>query len=239
MTRVVVAGGSGQVGRRLLAGLAARADCEVAILTRQAGFPMAAPSLRAVPFDYEDPRSYPALFEKPCDILFIALGTTLKQAGGAVGLLKVDRDYPIQLIKALARANPGAKVGLVSAVGADGRAVGAYMRAKRDLEAALVASGLACAIARPSFLLRDDSAGRPVEWLVNRVLSKPWIGLGNLAFSRARRFWKWAPVTPGAVAAALLEATFTLGPGDRRVLEGLDFKRQMGSPPGQILSTRP
>ena len=224
MTRVVVAGGSGQVGQRLLAGLAARTGCEVAVLTRQASFPMEAPNLRAVPFDYEDAAGYRALFEAPCDILFIALGTTLKQAGGAVGLLKVDRDYPIQLIKALAGANPKAKVGLVSAVGADGRALGAYMRAKRDLEAALTKSGLACAIARPSFLLRDDSTGRPAEWLVNRVLSKPWIGLGHLAFPRGHRFWKWAPVAPAAVAAALLEATFTLGSGDHRVLEGRDFK---------------
>lgn len=224
MTRVVVAGGSGQVGRRLLKGLAARPDCEVAVLTRRPGLPLDAPNFRAKTFDFEDPPAYGALFEAPCDVLFIALGTTLKQAGGAPGLLKVDRDYPVQLIQALARAHPNARVGLVSAVGADGHAVGAYMRAKRDLEAVLQASGLAHAIARPSFLLRDDSAGRPAEWLVNRILSKPWLGLGHRVFSKTRRFWKWAPVSPAAVAAALLEATFTLAPGEHRVLEGHAFK---------------
>lgn len=224
--RVAVAGGSGQVGRRLLAGLAARPDCEVAVLTRRPGLPVEAPNLRAVAFDYDDPSAYGSLFQAPCDLLFIALGTTLKQAGGAQGLLKVDRDYPVGLIQALARANPAAKVGLVSAVGADGHAIGAYLRAKRDLEAALFASGLAHAIARPSFLLRDDSTGRPAEWLVNRVLSKPWLGLGRRVFPRGRRFWKWAPVPPAAVAAALLEATFALGPGERRVLEGSAFKER-------------
>src|SRR6185312_8916706 len=152
MTRVVIAGGSGQVGLRLLAGLGARAECEVAVLTRRPGLPVEAPNLRAVPFDYEDDAAYGRLFETPCDLLFIALGTTLRQAGGAAGLIKVDHDYPVRLIQALAAANPAAKVGLVSAVGADGHAIGAYMRAKRDLERTLQASGLAHAIARPSFL---------------------------------------------------------------------------------------
>ena len=224
MMRVVVAGGSGQVGLRLLAGLAARPDCEVAVLTRRPGLTVEAPNLRMTPFDYDDDAAYGWLFDAPCDLLFIALGTTLRQAGGAAGLTKVDHDYPVKLIEALARANPAAKVGLVSAVGADGHAIGAYMRAKRDLEKALLASGLAHAIARPSFLLRDDSAGRPAEWLVNRVLSKPWLGIGRRVFPENRRFWKWAPVSPAAVAAALLQATFDLEPGERRVLEGRAFK---------------
>ncbi|HTL97309.1 MAG TPA: NAD(P)H-binding protein [Holophagaceae bacterium] len=224
MAQVVVAGGTGQVGMRILAGLAARADCAVTMLARRPELPLDGPNLRARIFDYDDAAAYDALFAAPCDVLFIALGTTLKQAGGAAGLRRVDHDYPVRLIGALARANPAAKVGLVSAVGADGHAVGAYLRAKRDLEAVLQASGLAHAIARPSFLLRDDSTGRPAEWLVNRVLSRPWRGLGHLAFPRGRRFWKWAPVSPAAVAGALLEATFDLPPGGRRILEGSDFR---------------
>ncbi len=224
MARVVVAGGSGQVGRRLLAGLAGHDECEVVALTRRADLPLDAPNLRALPFDFEDDRAYATLFARPCDILLIALGTTLKAAGGAAGLIKVDHDYPARLIQVLARANPNAKVGLVSAVGADGRAIGAYLRAKRDLEAALLSSGLAHAIARPSFLLRDDSSGRPAEWLVNRVLSKPWLGVGRLCFPRGRRFWKWAPVSPAAVATALLDAVFELKPHERRVLEGDAFR---------------
>ena len=224
MAQVVVAGGSGQVGMRILAGLAARGDCAVTVLTRRPELPVAAPDLEARVFDYDDAEAYGALFAEPCDVLFIALGTTLKQAGGAAGLRRVDHDYPARLIEALVRANPAAKVGLVSAVGADAHAVGAYLKAKRDLETALRDSRLAHAIARPSFLLRDGSAGRPAEWLVNRVLSKPWRGLGHLAFPRGRGFWKWAPVAPAAVAAALVEATFSLGPGERRILEGRDFK---------------
>lgn len=222
--RVVVAGGSGQVGQRLLKGLAAREDCQVVVLTRRVAPSMDSPQLRTLTFDYEDAEAYGRLFESPCDLLFIALGTTLKQAGGPAGLMKVDRDYPMRLIEALSHANPAARVGLVSAVGADGRAVGAYMRAKKDLESALRKSGLAHAIARPSFLLRDDSAGRPAEWLVNRVLSKPWLGIGHRVFPRGHRFWKWAPVTPSAVADALLEASCALAPGERKVLEGRAFK---------------
>ena len=223
--RIVVAGGSGQVGRRILEGLAARPEEDVAVLVRRPGLPVAAPHFREVIFDYDDPAAYGRLAAEGCDLLFIALGTTLKQAGGAAGLRRVDHDYPLRLLEALAKAHPAAKVGLVSAVGSDGKAVGAYMKAKQDLERALQASGLAHAIARPSFLLRDDSSGRPAEWLVNRVLSKPWLGVGRLCFPRGRRFWKWAPVAPAAVAAALIEATFSLRPGETRVLEGRDFQQ--------------
>lgn len=224
MAHVVIAGGTGQVGRRILEGLAGRSEYEVTVLSRRQTSAVGAPGLTILAFDFEARAAYDELFQSPCDLLFIALGTTLKQAGGPEGLRRVDHDYPVRLIEALAKAHPFAKVGLVSSVGADGRAVGSYLRAKQDLERTLRDSGLAHVIARPSFLLRDDSRGRPAEWLVNRVLSKPWLGIGRRVFPRGSHFWKWAPVQPAAVANALLEATFALSPGEQRVLEGQAFR---------------
>lgn len=220
MIRIVIAGATGQVGRHLAGILASRPGCEVrALVRREGGLP---PGVEALPFDFEDDAACARLGrEIPCDMLLIALGTT-RAAAGPEGFWRVDRDYPVKLIEALARANPAAKVGLVSSVGAD-RPSGLYLRAKAEVEATLRASGLAHAIARPSFLLRSDVSGRPAEWIVSRLLARPWLAAGRL-FPRSRGFWKWAPVTPMDVAKALADATLALQPGASRILESLDLR---------------
>lgn len=221
MTAIVIAGATGQVGRHLAAGLAAREDCAVRALVRRSGGLPA--GVEAIPFDFEDPAAYARLGgEPPCDLLLIALGTT-RAAAGPEGFWRVDRDYPVRLIEALAKANPAARVGLVSSVGAD-RPSGLYLRAKAEVEAALKASGLAHAVVRPSFLLRSDVRGRPAEWIVTRLLARPWLWLGRTFLPRSRGFWKWAPVTPAEVAKALADATFALHPGESRILESFDLR---------------
>ena len=221
MTRnVVVAGGTGEVGRRLLARLAGRPEVEVAALVRRPGLPVRALNLRELPFDFEEEAAYGRLFAEPCDLLLIALGTTRTRAGSDAAFLRVDRDIPLRLIRALAQAQPQARVGLVSSVGAD-RPQGLYLRAKAEVEAALVASGLAHVIARPSFLVSDRAEFRLGETLVLRLLAPAWLTLGRSLFPRSEGWWRWAPVHVREVADALLDATLALGPGQRRVLEGL------------------
>jgi len=219
---VVIAGGSGEVGRQLLALLAQRPELSVRALVRRPGSLPAAPNLEEIPFDYENPAAYGTLFARPCDLLLIALGTTRAKAGSAEAFLRVDRDYPMRLISALATTHPGAKVGLVSSVGAD-RGKGLYLGAKATVEAELEASGLSHAIARPSFLRSDRREFRLLEVLVNRLIAPLWLILGRMAFAGSPAWWRWAPVHVREVAAALLEAGLSLKPGQRRVLEGLDL----------------
>ncbi|MCE1205312.1 MAG: NAD(P)H-binding protein [Holophagaceae bacterium] len=219
---VVIAGGSGEVGRQLLALLAQRPELSLRALVRQLGSLPASANLEEVPFDFEDSAAYGPLFARPCDLLLIALGTTRAKAGSAEAFLRVDRDYPMRLISALATTHPGAKVGLVSSVGAD-RGKGLYLGAKATVEAELAASGLSHAIVRPSFLRSDRREFRLLEVLVNRLIAPPWLALGRMAFSSSPAWWRWAPVHVREVAATLLEATLSLKPGQRRVLEGLDL----------------
>ena len=221
-THVVLAGGTGEVGRRLLAALMPRADVQVRALVRKPGLPVQAPHIRAVPFDFEDAEAYGRLFEEPCDVLLIALGTTRARAGSEAAFLRVDRDIPLGLIQALAQAQPPARVGLVSSVGAD-RPRGLYLGAKAEVERALAASGLAHAIARPSFLASDRAEFRLVEVLVLRLLAPAWLALGRWVFPRSQAWWRWAPVHVREVAESLLAAVPGLAPGQRRILEGLDL----------------
>jgi uncharacterized protein YbjT (DUF2867 family) len=220
--RVVIAGGTGEVGQRLLGLMAGNGALQVRVLTRRPGLPRTAPNLAALPFDYEDAAAYGRLFEEPCDLLLIALGTTRAKAGSDAAFLRVDRDYPIQLIQALAAAWPSARVGLVSSVGAD-RPRGLYLGAKAAVEAALVQSVLAHAIARPSMLRSDRKEFRLGEVALDRLLSPAILALGRSLFSRSRTWWRWAPVHVREVAASLLAATLVLEPGEHCILEGLDL----------------
>jgi uncharacterized protein YbjT (DUF2867 family) len=223
MTRhVVIAGGTGEVGKRLLSLMAARPELSVRALIRRPGSIPPASNLEEVLFDYEDIAAYGPLFVPPCDLLLIALGTTRAKAGSDEAFLRVDRDYPMRLISALVTLHPEARVGLVSSVGAD-RGRGLYLGAKATVEAELAASGLAHAIARPSFLRSDRAEFRLFEVLVDRLIAPVWLALGRAWFPRSRGWWRWAPVHVREVASALLDATMTLKPAQRRILEGPDL----------------
>lgn len=219
---VVIAGGTGEVGQRLLALMAGNEALQVCVLTRRPGLPLQASNITPLPFDYEDATAYGRLFQAPCDLLFIALGTTRAKAGSDPAFLRVDRDYPIQLIQALAAAWPSARVGLVSSVGAD-KPRGLYLGAKAAVEAALRDSGLTHAIARPSMLRSERKEFRLMEVAVDRLISPAILALGRGLFPRSRAWWALAPVHVREVAASLLAATLVLEPGQHCILAGLDL----------------
>lgn len=219
---VVIAGGTGEVGRQLLNLLADRPELSVRALVRRPGALPSAPNLEEVPFDYEDATAYGPAFARPCDLLLIALGTTRAKAGSDEAFLRVDRDYPMRLISALATLHPEGRVGLVSSVGAD-RGKGLYLGAKATVEAELQSSGLAHVIARPSFLRSQRKEFRPLEVLVNGLIAPLWLALGRVFFPQSRGWWRWAPVHVREVAQTLLEASLRLEPNDQRLLEGPDL----------------
>ena len=220
--QVVVAGGTGEVGKRLLALLAGDSRFQVRVLTRRPGLILDAANLTPQAFDFDDEAAYGRLFAEPCDFLLIALGTTRARAGSDVAFLRVDRDYPLRLVRALAAASPSARVGLVSSVGAD-RPRGLYLGAKADVETALARSGLAHAIARPSMLRSSREEFRLLEVAVDRLISPLVLAVGRGLFARSRGWWRWAPVHVREVAASLLASTLALEAGQRCILEGSDL----------------
>jgi uncharacterized protein YbjT (DUF2867 family) len=216
--QVVIAGSTGEVGKRLVSRACANPELIVHALVRREGAWAANGAVHEIVFDYEDPGAYAALFrEVPCDALLIALGTTTGKAGVA-GLERVDRDYPLFLIDALQRAHPHAQVGFCSSVGAD-RPRGHYLLAKAAVERGLQASSLATAIARPSLLISDRGEFRPLEVLALPLLK---LGFGVLKRLRPRSsfVWKYAPVHAAQVAACLLTATLRLENSQHVLLEG-------------------
>lgn len=213
---ILLAGGTGLVGRAALAELMHRGGHRVRALVRRPG---ALPASVELPFDFDDLSAYDrVLSEQRPDIVLCALGTTLRAAGSAEAFRTVDLDYPARLMSATARLAPRAVFGLVSSLGAD-RPRGLYLTVKAQAEAALTATDLRHVILRPSLLLGPRQDFRPGEALA-QALAPAYLALAR-AFPRSEGLWRYAPIPAESVGIALVRACLDAPPASGGlILEG-------------------
>ncbi len=200
--RVWLAGATGLIGRALLDRLLADpATGEVHLLLRRATPLLPThPKLHAHLVDFD---RLPAL--PPADEVFIALGTTIKQAGSQEAFRRVDFDAVVNTARA-GHAAGATRLGIVSALGANARSGVFYNRVKGEMQDAVAQLGYASVVfAQPSLLLGDRARlGQPVRPLEAWAMrwSKPVMAV----LPRSVR-----PILAADVAAALLQAL--RGPG--------------------------
>lgn len=222
MRHVVVAGATGLVGSHILRLLADRDDVSITALTRSRGrLAFSAPNLKESAFDYADPNSYARIgSEIPCDVLFCALGTTIKTAGSADAFAAVDRDFPLALFQRLKDLKSKPIVGVVSSIGAD-RPSNFYLKVNKEMEDGLRATALPHVIARPSFLLGERAEVRFVERLGIALLGKPMSWLKS-AFPKSEGLARFAPIEAECVAEALIRTCLDgTPPPSGLIIEGL------------------
>lgn len=151
---VLLAGASGLVGRALLTQLLAAPDTRVhALLRREVPDLPVTPHLSRQLIDFVQPFALPR-----ADLLYIALGTTLKAAGSEAAFRAVDFDAVVNVARA-ARAAGVRRAAVVSALGADAGSRVFYNRTKGEMEAQLAELGFErLIVARPSLLVGDRGA---------------------------------------------------------------------------------
>jgi uncharacterized protein YbjT (DUF2867 family) len=197
-----LAGATGLVGRALLAELAGRPV--LALLRRPHTDLPAVPGLQIALVDHARPESFAAL-PAPGRV-FIALGTTMAQAGSREAFRAVDLDAVLAVARA-ARAAGATHCAAVSALGADAGSAVFYNRVKGEAEAALIALGFErLVIARPALLDGERAnLGQPRRsaeaWSLR--LARPLAGLIPL---------RWRPIAPQRVARAMRLALDQPGP---------------------------
>lgn len=192
--RILVAGASGLVGQPLLRQLLAAADVSQVYTLGRRPLTLEHPKLQQLVVDFNQLPPLPAV-----DELYLALGTTLKQAGSEAAFHAVD--YGANLAVAKAALVAGAqRIALVSAAGADTDSRFFYNRTKGELERALrTLNPAGLLIARPSLLLGNRAAlgqpHRPLEHWSQRLLGimGPLLPAG------------WRPIAAEAVARSLTD----------------------------------
>ena len=189
MSRILIAGASGLIGRELVHQLPA--EYELTLLCRQPG--KEAHHWLAVNFDDLATVTLP----RPVDIAFCALGTTRKDAGSDEAFRRVDLDYVIAFAE-LARRHGCQRLIVVSSLGANAHSPALYLRTKGEMEQALLAqSWPRLAIVRPAMLLGDRQPPRRSEQIVQRIYSllQPLL-IGKLV--------RWRAIEASQVARAMI-----------------------------------
>ena len=180
---VLLAGGTGLVGRLVAKRISSRRDVRLESLVRSRAHPG-----RTVDFEalVDDPAS--AAGGAQVQVGISCLGTTIRRAGSRSAFSRVDHDYVLAVAQ-LARLRGATQFILVSSVGAGGR--GFYLEVKGRTEDSLRALGFQrLDLIRPSLLLGARAERRPAERLAQTLapLLDPLLR-GPLARYRALDAW--------------------------------------------------
>ncbi len=213
----LVLGATGLVGSELLRQLVADERCArvIALGRRRTGVEHGKLEDRVI--DFDDPGSWRDALHG--DVLFSALGTTIKQAGSQAAQHKVDYTYQLRVAEAAAQGGVKTYV-LVSATGASPQSLLFYSRMKGELERDVSALGFQrVCILRPGLL----RGARPERRLAEQV-GAAVLGLLPAWSSLARV----RPIDASEVARAAVTITFSSG------LE-LSFRPRSSLPPGSGL----
>ncbi|MBL0666695.1 NAD(P)H-binding protein [Aeromonas jandaei] len=189
MSRILIAGASGLIGRELIKQLPA--EHELTLLCRKPG----KEAHHWLPVDFDDLAS--VTLPRPVDIAFCALGTTRKDAGSAEAFRRVDLDYVIAFAE-LALRHGCQRLIVVSSMGASASSPALYPRTKGEMEQALLAqSWPRLAIVRPAMLLGDRQPPRRSEQIFQTIypLFRPLL-VGKLA--------RWRAIEASQVAHAMI-----------------------------------
>ncbi len=165
--KAIVIGATGAIGKELVKKLLARNEYKEVVTFTRRPLQMENKKLISHVVNFDDRNSWKDLVKG--DVLFSALGTSLKQAGSKEAQYKIDHDLQLAFARA-ARENGVPHLVLVSSAGADPSFSFFYMKLKglieRDVRA-LHFPGLS--ILRPPSLIRPH-AKRPMETISVKVI---------------------------------------------------------------------
>lgn len=144
--------------------------------------------------DFDKLETYPELFE--VDVIFVCLGTTMKQAGSKEAFEKVDK-HLVHEIAHLAKKHQCKKLLLISSLGADSSSTNFYLKTKGKAEELVRQDGPEeVLILRPALLLGDRNEFRFGEQIAQ------WL-MPIFSFLMIGGFRKYRPIKANTVAKGL------------------------------------
>ncbi len=189
-----VIGATGLVGKELVIQLLENGDFEKIKLFVRQDTKIAHPKLEQYIIDFNLPETWESHLNG--DVLFSALGTTLKQAGSKSNQYKVDYTYNYNFAKT-AKTNGISNYILVSSIGANKKSNIFYTRIKGELDDVVSKLDFKnLAIIRPSSLVGQRTKKRIME-----IISIP-----IAQFLTYFIFRKYRPIKGETVAKAMINA---------------------------------
>ena len=201
----LLVGTTGLVGGRLLSRLLAHPDYDRVAAWVRRPVSLQIHKFSQVVVDFDRLGDFAGQFD--AQDVYVALGTTIKQAGSQEAFRRVDYDYPLEIAR-IAKERGAQRFLLVTALGADPRSRVFYNRVKGEVEVAIAAVGIPQTwFFRPSLLVgvrKDDRPGERFGNAVGKVIG-PFL-IGGLR--------KYRPIAADAVAAGMVyAATHDIAPG--------------------------
>jgi uncharacterized protein YbjT (DUF2867 family) len=197
MKTALVIGATGMVGRQLVQQLLqdSRFSKVIVFVRRTTGISQA--RLEEHLIDFDAPESWQHLVNG--DVLFSALGTTIKQACSQAAQYKIDYTYQYNFAKAAALNGVSTYV-LISSAGANAASPIFYSRMKGELEEAVKLLSIPFIhIIQPRLLTGDRKEFRLGEKLATPILS---------AVTLLPVIRKYRPIHARTVAKAMINAAF-------------------------------
>jgi uncharacterized protein YbjT (DUF2867 family) len=215
----LVAGATGLVGREILTRLSAdKRYSAVHCIGRRPLSPELLKSPRkgckisSHTVNFADPSNWPPL--PSVDEVFIALGTTIAQAGSQAAFRAVDLDAVVAVALA-GRVLGATQLGVISAMGANRLSLVFYNRIKGQMEEAVSALGYTTVVlARPSLLAGARTAtGQPAR-------RGEKLGLAAMDVFKPLIPVNYRAVAAGDVAQTLIRQVQACSPGQHVLLSG-------------------
>ena len=175
MKHAIMIGATGLVGSTLTQQLLKDEYFSKVTLLVRKPLAISHPKLEQVIFDFE----HPDTSKVKGDVLFCAMGTTLKKAGSKEAQYLIDCEYPYR-VGQIAHSNGIENYILVSSIGADANSSSFYLRTKGELEQKLSALGFSKLVSvRPSLILGNRGEfrfGEKLGVVLDSILSPLMIG---------------------------------------------------------------
>lgn len=219
---VIVAGGTGAVGARLLHHLAADARVGRVTAVGRRRIEDAPDKVTSAVCDLSNESGVSLVLPSDAAVAFSCLGTTIKKAGSPKAFRAVDKHAVLHVARA-ARSKGVERFVLVSSIGANPKSRNLYLRTKGEVEDDLAGMGFRqVIITRPSFL---DDEGTRSDHRLGEQLALP---VARALFAVIGKTHRYAPISVDAVARALVALAFASidgGGAGRRDVESDELHR--------------
>lgn len=196
--KAIILGATGLIGRELLTLLLDTVECTEVHVVHRRSSSIQHPKLHWHTVDLNDSSQWSSLIT--ADVLFNAMGTTIKKAGSEKAMINVDVSIPNEVAK-IAKSNGVKTMISVSAAGANAKSKIFYNKIKGQLEEHVrnLAFDHTCII-RPSLLTGDRQESRLGEKIMEPIMQ-------FLAFIPFLK--KYRPIEGKDVAKAMVKYALT------------------------------